>query len=213
MVMRPGMPTGEKRNLPYRPGIDPEPEMRNLPYTPEVDGPPERMLLDAQTSRGLLNPSADPPSGGLLNSTSPSSAAPDPQAPASPANMRLNPPAFPDLSGQTKTPMRDMLVADAWAKNKVFGQPMPEQVTFIYDDAGNPIQESVEKDGRKAPVLQIEADRRKSITEDTPAAFRVAPNPAADDSDPFHRFDWVGRHFVGQHNDTITEEASQGKMP
>lgn len=51
MVMRPGMPTGEKRNLPYRPGIDPEPEMRNLPYTPEVDGPPSRGAPAAHTCR------------------------------------------------------------------------------------------------------------------------------------------------------------------
>ncbi len=87
MVMRPGMPKVEMRNLPYRPGIDPKPEMRNLPYNPEIDGPAEWSLLGAQNSRGLLNPNAGTPSGGLLNSTPPSPAAPDPQTPAPPAKM------------------------------------------------------------------------------------------------------------------------------
>jgi murein DD-endopeptidase MepM/ murein hydrolase activator NlpD len=149
MVMRPGMPKGEMRDWLYRPGIDPAPEMRNLPYNPEVDGPPEWSLLGAQTSRGLLNPNAGTPSGGLLN-TSPPPATPEPHTPAPPAKMPPLPRRRPkDLADMITLPVpggteRNDSAGMGWyradrGQNKDGDPRFHEGVDMLVDSPGDPV--------------------------------------------------------------------------
>ena len=76
----------------------------------------------------------------------------------------------------------------------------------------DPISVSARHRGEKlvrGPVLFKEADRRRSIIENTLGAIYVAPNPEADpNAKPYH-LEHVGRHQVKLHDDLIEREAKR----
>lgn len=61
----------------------------------------------------------------------------------------------------------------------------------------------------RGPELRMEADRRRSILEDSPASFPVSDAPDADGGAPVHANHIIGAEAVRQHDRIIREEAER----
>ncbi len=55
----------------------------------------------------------------------------------------------------------------------------------------------------------MEADRRRSVLEDSPASFPVSANPSADGSMPLHTIHFLGADSVREHDRVIREESAR----
>jgi soluble lytic murein transglycosylase-like protein len=55
----------------------------------------------------------------------------------------------------------------------------------------------------------MEADRRRSVLEDSPASFPVSANPSADGSMPLHADHFLGADAVREYDRVIREEAAR----
>jgi hypothetical protein len=61
----------------------------------------------------------------------------------------------------------------------------------------------------RGPELRMEADRRRSMLEDSPASFPVSVNPTADGSMPLHAIHSLGADSVRERDRVIREESAR----